>query len=477
MVSTTANWDIIDYEAILAKANGFSETTGVIDWGGGITAIEYASSTQWLIGGLQGKINEWDGAHFIDFSSNLVNFGNSNIRSIKYNGSYWLIGGDGTTLNKWDGSTWSDYKGNLQSFSGNIYTIGYDPDGAYWLIAGSSGSINKYDGTTWSSLKSILPSGISTYDIRAVSYGGNGNWLIGLTSGRIVSYNGSSFTDLTSSLYTTWGSTYYDIYAMDYNSTAGVWLLGGGSGKLASYNGSTFTDQSSKVTFSSIWAIKWNGSYWMVGGNNGSNTALYCPVNVGDASYNVQTMPSYYSTGPIWAIGTDKQSSAVNLLGGQNGKILERTGTYNSPTNTDLSHNITDFGADSIKCAAYNGSYWIVGGADGDLNTVDASTYMFYDLRSSLGFGANNVLAIAWNGSYWLIGGAGGYLSSYNGSSFTSLNTALGWSASNININVIKWANNQWLIGGDSKHLAISSNGTTFTDESSGLTNWGRATR
>ncbi len=470
--STTANWDILDHYAILAKANGFAETTGVIDWGGGITAIEYASSTQWLIGGLQAKINEWDGTNFIDFSSNLVNFGNSNIRSIKYNGSYWLIGGDNTTLNKWDGTTWSDYKANLILFSGSVFTIGYNPDGAYWLIAGSSGSINKYDGTNWTSLKASLPSGISTYDIRAVSYGSGGNWLIGLTGGRIVSYNGSTFTDLTTYLNTTWGGTSYDIYAIDYNSTAGIWMLGGGSGKLATYNGGTsFTDESSKVTFSSIWAIKWNGSYWMIGGNNGSNTALYCPQTAGDASYNLQTMPSYFSTGPIWAIGTDKQSSATNLIGGQNGKILERTGTYNSPTNTDLSHNITDFGADSIKCAGYNGAYWIIGGADGDLNTIDASTYMFYDLRSSLGFGANNVLAVGWNGSYWLIGGAGGYLSSYNGTSFSSLTSALGWSSSNININVIKWANNQWLIGGDSQHLAIY-NGTTITDESSGLTNW-----
>lgn len=88
---TTTNWPaVVDLKnvTVLERENKFVETTGVINWGGGITAIDCNSAAgKWLIGGEGGKLNEYDGNNFINHSTNLIGFGTADIGAIRYNGS------------------------------------------------------------------------------------------------------------------------------------------------------------------------------------------------------------------------------------------------------------------------------------------------------------------------------------------------------------------------------------------------------
>ncbi len=478
ITNTTANWDSsVNFRLVLAREDKFAETTGVINWGGGILAIDYNSSSQkWLIGGYEGKLNEWDGAHFINHTTKLSGWGANIIRAIKNNGTYWLIGGDGPNLYMWDGSSiWTNLTSNLIQF-GNITAIGWRGGVTpRWLIGGTGASLNRYDGTNWENLKSGLTGSGgfgSTDTVNTIGWSG-GYWLIGGTNGRLARYDDvSSWIDLSGALNTCWGGT-YTINSVKWNGS--IWLIGGGSGKLASYNGAAFTDLSSSLsavaTFTTIWSIEWNGSYWLIGGNDGSTTRL--ATYNGTTFYN-QSNPVYFNSDPIWAIGTNGGGdSGTNLIGGRNSRIMKRTGGVNSGTNTDYKNEIRDFGEYDIKCAGYNGSYWLIGGVDGSLNRYDGSTYT--DLRSGLNWGSEDVLTLDWNGSYWLIGGTSGKLVRYDGSVFTDRSSALGFGTDSVT--VVKWAaeagaSGQWLIGGDNKRLAISTDGNNFTAKTIPVSMW-----
>ncbi|HPD18062.1 MAG TPA: hypothetical protein PLF61_00175, partial [Candidatus Goldiibacteriota bacterium] len=477
--NTTANWDSsINYRLLLAREDKFAETTGVINWGGGILAIDYNSSSgKWLIGGYAGKLNEWDGTHFINHMTKISNWGGNIIRVIKNNGSYWLIGGDGSHLYKWDGgTTWTNLSANLIQF-GDITAMGYSSGTtSYWLLGGTSASLNKYDGTNWSNLKNDLTGsgGFGSSDtINGIGWNGS-YWLIAGTNGEITRYDGvSTWTELTSALNTCWGGT-YGINSIRWNGS--YWLIGGGSGKLAKYDGGAFTNLSSSLssvaTFSTIWSIEWNGSYWLIGGSDGSTTRL---ATYNGTTFYLQSNPGYFNGDPIWVIGSNGGGdSGVNLIGGRNSRIMKRTGGVNSGTNTDLKNEIRDFGEYNIKSIGWNGSYWLIGGIDGSLNKYDGSTYE--DIRSGLNWGSEDVLSMGWNGSYWLIGGTNGKIVKYDGSTWTDRTSALGFGTDSVT--VIKWSgeagsSGQWLIGGGNKRLSISTDGNNFTAKTIPGSMWG----
>lgn len=457
--NTTANWDTTAGRAELQRVSRFAQTIDVISWGGGITAIEYASAGNWLLGGLKGKINEYDGTHFINRTENLVNFGSMNIRAIKYYSGTWLIGGDGPRLNSWDGAdTWTDLAGYLNNFNGNINAIGHAFFGGSWMIGGDNGSLNAYDGvSSWMDLKTGLNFG--TNNVKTIGYGG-GYWLIAGTGGKIARYNGTIFTDLTTQLQACWGS-YYDVYSMDYNGS--VWVLAGGGGKIATYDGTNFVNREPGGTpLYTVWSVKWNGSYWLIGGCQGaSQSVLYTTEDPAITPFIEQANPAYFSTVPIWSIGSNQLASAVNLIAGGNGKLMKRTGAYNAPVNLDLSRDAVDFGANAINSAVSNGSYWLVGGAEGALNKYDGTN--FTDLRPLMGWSVEDVMCMEWNsaGSYWLIGGKGGKLAKYDGVGFYDRTGALGFGVDTVK--TIKWNGSQWLIGGEKRKLAKSSDGDFFT--------------
>ena len=400
--ATTAKWDYtVNHQLVLSNANQFAETTGVIDWGGGVRSIDYDNTNSiWLIGGDGGKINKYDGSFFTNLTTKLVNFGTSSVAAVKANGTYWLVGGDGPSLNKWDGlNTWTDIKAGLVNFTGNIRAIAWKiATPSYWLIGGTSASINKYDGTTFTDLSASLKSSgnfASTNDIRAIGWNGS-YWLIVGTGGRICNYDGAStWTDLSASLSTAWSGT-YDVYSLDWNGTK--WLIGGGAGKIASCNGTTCTNITGSYTINTVWSIKWNpvNSYWLIGGSNGTSTSLV--TYDGTTFYQQPNMTGTFDVDPIWAIGVNS-TSGLNILGGSNGRLMSRLGGVATQTNTDLGTSIKDFGYYNIKAAAYNtaGGYWLIGGDQGSLNKYDGTT--FTDLQTSLGWRGSgaSVLSIAYN--------------------------------------------------------------------------------
>ncbi len=486
--STTANWNTIQGRLMLPRQDKFSETSGVINWGGGITTIDYdAANSRWLIGGYNGKLNEYDGIHFINRSTNLSSgWGTGIIFSVKNNGSYWLIGGAGKRLNKWDGgNTWTDLSAQLTG-SWDVRAIGVRGGGTpYWLVGGTGPNLYRFDGTNPSTgtniTASLTAAGFNT-DILCIAYSTRGNyWLIGGKSGKLVRYDGSNFTDLSASL--NFGTN--DVNAMDWRDTGsgdGLFLIGGGSEKLSTYSSGAFADRSADagLDFSTIWAIKWNGSYWLLGGNQGSSTRIQ--AYNGGTSYYTYSSLSYFSTDPVWAVGTNGGGdSGINFMGGRNSRLNRSTGAWNAPTNTDYTGMIRDFGEYNIKFAEYGGGYWIIGGAGGSINRYNGSIYT--DLRSGLeGIDStwkdNTVQCAAYNGSFWLIGGTNGKLAIYDGSSFTSrtsnLDTGASWGTNSINF--IEYRNSTWLLGGDGKKLAYSIDGINFTALDIPAANWGNTT-
>ncbi len=464
-VNTTANWDTINSRAVLQRVSKFAQTMDVINWGGGITTIEYGSPTSWMIGGLQGKLNEFDGTHFIDRTATLVGFYNSNIRAIKHNNSTWFIGGDGPNLNRRDNNgPWTNVKNSLVDFSGAINAINCTPSGNYWLFGGETGSLNGFDGTSWVDFKYNL--NFQPNAVKTIGYSGS-YWLIAGANGKIAKYDGFTFTDLTAQLYAAWGSVYYDINTMDWNGS--YWVLGGGAGKIATYDGTTFTNTStypSGTPLYTVWSIKWNGYYWLIGGSKlQTQTVFYTTSDANITPYTEQSNPAYFSAHPIWAIASDGQANGINMIGGQNGCLMKRTGTYNSPINTDFSRDALDFGSNAINFAESNNSYWLVGGVEGSLNTYDGTN--FTDLKANpswtaLNWTADDVLCAGWNSAnnYWLIGGTSGKLAKFDGTNFLDRTSALGFG--NIGVKTIKWNGSQWVIGGGNRNLSISADGDNF---------------
>lgn len=482
--NTTTDWPaVVDGKDVtqLRTDDRFAETTGVVNWGGAITEIDYnASTSKWLIGGYAGKLNLYDGFNYINLSSQFRNTlsGEFDIGAIANNGSYWLIGASAAVkLAKYDGTTWTDLSSNLTAFTSGVTAIAWKTTSPqFWLVGGKGGALMKYDGTTWTNLTSSLGFSVNITDI-----GWNGSeFLIAGENGKISRFDGlSTFTDISSNLSTAWSGS-FSIFALDWSPSGfgNIWLVGGAGGKLASLppSSSTFADKSSSVSgIGEIQAIEWNGSYWLIGGYFSSTAKLYT-CNATATTFYSQTMPSYFLTEPVWAIESNNGGdSGINFIGGRSSRYLKRTGAVNSPVNTDASHDVRDFGGLNIQTINYNGSYWLIGGVDASLNSYNGYTYS--DLKGALtstagaAWGANDdVLAIGSNGSFWLIGGIGtisGRFVSFDGSSFANRASDLGFGSSAIYMIEYDPAPNsnqgQWVIGGANRKLAVSSNNVSFT--------------
>jgi hypothetical protein len=330
---TTANWDILSPGyLLLPRVQQFVETTGVISWGSGVTAMDCtatAGGEMWLIGGYSGKINSYDGSNFVNLSTQLPStWGTSIIRAIKVNvpATYWLIGGDSGNLVKWDGNnTWTTL-----TLSTNIRAIEYGGGATpFWLVGGTGGALYRYDGANPPTTASNNLSGmaISNNDILAIAYTSKGNyWLIGGKNGKLSEYNGSGFTDLSPGLNWT-----VDINAIDWYDNGGangMFLIGGATKSLATYDGASFishTDDSGNH-FSTINAIKWTGTYWILGGSSGGGGTQLTDYNGGTSYYDYPQLP-YFKDDPCWAVSSDeKGDSAVNLEGGGNSKLNRSVG-------------------------------------------------------------------------------------------------------------------------------------------------------
>jgi len=235
------------------------------------------------------------------------------------------------------------------------------------------------------------------------------------------------------------------INSIGYNGS--YWLLGGEDGKLAKYDGSTWTDLTSSANFGSyqIAAIEWNASssYWLIGGGDlDSTTGLKLLKYDGSTFTDLTSSMSGWTGYPIQAISWNPTNNYFLIGGGDKDTSTTRLNKYDGSTFTDLSGALINFVSDSVNAIAYNSTdnYFLIGGGDSDtssggnrLNRYDGST--FTDLASSLvGWSTNPVLSIAYNSTdnYFLVGGGSAddccavdRLNKYDGSTFTDLTSSL----------------------------------------------------
>lgn len=271
----------------------------------------------------------------------------------------------------------------------------------------------------------------------------------------------SSFTDLCTggtSITAYFGTN--GVYSISYAGSK--WLIAGAGGKLASYDGTTFLDLYNALFISTdINSIFWGmGTYYLLGAV-GPKLNQYAP----ELYYNnITSQLTSFSPETINAIGW----GTYWLVGGNNGKLNRWDGSGTGAF-TDLTASAA-FGTENINAIGWNGSYWLVGGANSTITTNRLKKYdgtTFTDLTTDLNWAAEKVYAIGWNGSYWLIGGTSGNLAKYDGTTFTSTNTtfqtSLGGNFSTNTVRTIVWNGVEWLIGG--------GNGRLTTWDGNGVTN------
>ncbi|MCD4814761.1 hypothetical protein K8S19_13855 [bacterium] len=465
VAETTAFWDTSGSgEVRLHSYYTFSEPSGVLNWGGQVNTI-HNNGSYWLIGGNGGKINRYNGAAYSSLSASMSGFEGNNINTIGYGDGYWMVGGGSQKLNKYDGSVFTNYSSTLSNWpNADIQATAYGGGTEnFWVIMGKNGRINRFNGTSGTDVSGGAGFWGTSTNGYAVAYNGS-YWLLGGSNGYLLRYQAGTYTTL--------GFGVESVYAIGWDSDNSRWLIGGSGGRLLSYDGATFTDQSAKVsTFNNIFGIAYNGSYWMIVGND-TNGDSECYSMSTDFSTYYDRSSSLVNMGegvPVYAVDSD---STEWLLGGAEARLNNHTGTISSTTFNDRSSHLVNFGIDDIYSAGYDtdNNYWIFTGANKHANRMSGGT--FADMSNTLtGFTSmDSVRCVEYNSTdgYWLIGGDDGKLNRFNGTSTTDLTASLGW-GSGYSVNAVRWNGSAWLIGGGVAHLS-SYNGSSFTNLSSSLT-------
>ncbi len=278
--------------------------------------------------------------------------------------------------------------------------------------------------------------------------------------GRINKYSGSTFTDLSGS--PGWFANTTNAYALGFNGS--YWLIGGDGGSLCKYQGGVFTDLSPQLRTSAfgtntVYAIKWNGSTWMIGGS-GSKVMTYNGTSFTDyyvsAFYNVFSI-DYDTSNGFW------------LLGGNGTGLAPVIYSWDGSTWRQESSYLQNFGSDHpVFSIAYGNNQFFIGGEEARFNnrTGSAASPAYTDERAIISdFGIETINDIASDGTAtMLVGGNAGRLNKYDGTAFSSLKTLLagiGWGSANIQ--TIAGNGSYWLIGGTSGKLA-KYDGSAMTD-------------
>ncbi|MFH1074682.1 MAG: hypothetical protein V1752_06300 [Candidatus Firestonebacteria bacterium] len=273
----------------------------------------------------------------------------------------------------------------------------------------------------------------------------------------------SSFEDLAR----TGTSQLTSVYTSSENVTCiaygdSIFLIGGSGPKIVSYDGSTFTDRAadfySITTGSYTRAIFANGSFYVSGNVSGGNFSkfdttpsdyLICSAFLN--SFDTSVINSLDYNGTYW------------MIGGNNGRLNSWNACTTVTCATSLSNALQGTGGfaatDTVSAIANNTSYWLLGGTNGNIAKYDGTNLTSLTADSNASLSTNNIKAITWNGTEFLIGTAGGKLARYNGTSFTSCTASVsstnGGCFGTSDINAIVWNGLDWIIGGASGRLCV----------------------
>ena len=153
-----------------------------------------------------------------------------------------------------------------------------------------------------------------------------------------------------------------------------------------------------------VYAIGWNGSTWLIGGQRspgGSDEAALVALDGGTATNLTSRVASYFHGGGIWAIAWNGTSW---LIGGNSSSTATLLAWDGGPV-TDLSSRLVSHGSKPwVQLIAGNGTETLVGG-HGLFGLWTGSAYE--DLLPASPFQGGGVYSAAWNGTSWLVGGGG----------------------------------------------------------------------
>ena len=287
----------------------------------------------------------------------------------------------------------------------------YGSSSGYWLIGGthattvgaSTVKLLRFDGTNFLQLQDDVsgqqPEG-ANFDIIKILFANNFFYLLnsngcfkyahlssGLSLERLTDLNHNfSNTPPPSNLFNTGA----------FSGSRLVFGSSNGAMNVTDTNTAALTDLSTTyVTGTPFWlynteavrAIASNGSYFLIGGGSGAT-----------------------GTGRLWKFDPSQTGTAAwtNLC---------------ANSGSDL-----NFGASWVYSIAWNGSYFLIGGSNGQLKKFDGATSTFTDLSTAVStatggnFGTQTIYSLLWTGAEWIIGGAGGKLCRYDGNGTTAAN-------------------------------------------------------
>lgn len=153
-----------------------------------------------------------------------------------------------------------------------------------------------------------------------------------------------------------------------------------------------------------VYAIGWNGSSWLIGGQRspgGADLGALVTLHDGTVTNLTAQISSYFTGGGIWSIGWNGTSW---LIGG-NSSAAATLLAWNGASLTDLSSRVKGHGpAPWIQMITWNGAEWLLGG-HGVFGLWSRGT--FVDLFPSSPFQNGGVYSAGWDGADWLVGGGG----------------------------------------------------------------------
>jgi hypothetical protein len=279
------------------------------------------------------------GTGAVTWTTQISNFGSSDIFSVAYGNNLWVAGGlAGELRTSTDAITWTTRASN---FDGNyIYSVAYGNN--LWVAAGMYGQLRtSTDAITWTTQAPEF----GTDAIQSVAYA-NGLWVAG-------GYNGNIRTSTDAVTWTTRTSNFgaANIYSVAYGNN--LWVAGGYMGELrTSTDAITWTTQTSTFPVT-IYSVAYGNNLWVAGGFFGEMRT----------STDAVTWTTQTSTFP----GTIKSIDYGNNLwvagGFYSGELRTSTDAITWTTRT------SNFDIYSINSVAYGNNLWVAGGQFGQLRT------------------------------------------------------------------------------------------------------------
>ena len=464
------------------------------------------NGTLWVAGGAgtNSLAYSYDGINWVGLGQSFFT-GANGVRGVHWNGSMWLACGQasssGLIAYSYDGLTWSITGSNsstifngsnqqalIARWNGTIWlagalhtsaTLAYSSDGITWTAVTSATSIIStyapgisWNGKMWHAGGTTNPMFSYTYDVTAQTGWTTINTTSILSSNVIfIQWNGRMFV-------ATGGGT--NNYAYSYNGvnwigTGGILLSVGGVAvespsfrphtitfsrnlTIAVGNGSSHTIAYSldginftglgRTTFTTEGnVVKYNGRYWVAGGQGGNSLAFsrdgYSWAGL-NTSIFTQTNGLAYSNTMWVGVGSGNGNSIAYSNDGLTwiglGSSVFTTGNH----------------------VAWNGTIWVAVGS-GNGNTVAYSTngVQWTGLGTIFTTQGNG---IAWNGSIWVAVGNGSTTTntaySYNGLSWSYATNTIS------TVNNVTYANNKWVSLGGS-NASYSYDGINWTTTAS----------